>query len=162
LSFPLTQQIEAVQSQSPYFSPKKTRNYIKLENDKTKDEKPNLKNLQVAVKQRSKKLVKVENDPMPGTSQSANADLIKDLAADQKFNIKTELGLDQIKQELEIDDIEAIPKFVPLNWQQTFENIRQMRASVAAPVDTMGCDKCSDNDYDEKVCLCLHSSKKSM
>lgn len=40
-------------------------------------------------------------------------------------------------------------KFVPKNNWEIFENIRQMRANETAPVDTMGCEKCSDENADE-------------
>lgn len=42
-------------------------------------------------------------------------------------------------------------KWEPKHWQRTLENIRQMRKQQLAPVDTMGCHKCSDNDADEKT-----------
>ncbi|XP_046389730.1 endonuclease III-like protein 1 [Ischnura elegans] len=32
----------------------------------------------------------------------------------------------------------------PVNWVKTLNNIREMRKSRDAPVDSMGCDKCSD------------------
>lgn len=43
------------------------------------------------------------------------------------------------------------PKFEPPLWRQTLENIRSMRKKHPAPVDTMGCDKCSEDNYDEKA-----------
>lgn len=46
---------------------------------------------------------------------------------------------------------EKSSKWEPKNWQQTLENIRKMRKNEIAPVDTMGCHKCSDDDADEKV-----------
>ncbi|XP_055902685.1 endonuclease III-like protein 1 [Eupeodes corollae] len=42
-------------------------------------------------------------------------------------------------------------KWEPNNWTQILENIRHMRANVPAPVDTMGCDRYSDENADEKT-----------
>lgn len=36
-------------------------------------------------------------------------------------------------------------------WHQHLENIRTMRNSMTAPVDTMGCHKCADATADAKV-----------
>lgn len=44
-----------------------------------------------------------------------------------------------------------LEKWEPSNWRQILDNIRVMRASVPAPVDTMGCDQCSDENADEKT-----------
>ncbi|KAM7359318.1 endonuclease III-like protein 1 isoform 1-T1 [Cochliomyia hominivorax] len=51
----------------------------------------------------------------------------------------------KIKQESTSD------KWEPLNWQLMLENIRQMRANDKAPVDSMGCHKCADENADEKT-----------
>lgn len=42
-------------------------------------------------------------------------------------------------------------KWEPKNWQQLLANIREMRKERNAPVDTMGCDKCYDENSDEKT-----------
>lgn len=42
-------------------------------------------------------------------------------------------------------------KWQPKNWQQMIENIREMRKNRPAPVDTMGCHKCSDETAPENV-----------
>lgn len=39
----------------------------------------------------------------------------------------------------------------PKNWEQMLKNIQEMRKDRSAPVDTMGCHKCSDDNADEKV-----------
>lgn len=44
-----------------------------------------------------------------------------------------------------------LEKWEPNNWRQILENVKIMRANVPAPVDTMGCDKCSDENADEKT-----------
>lgn len=51
-----------------------------------------------------------------------------------------------------VPDIEDCgEKWMPQNWSQVLANIREMRKDRSAPVDTMGCHKCSDHDADEKV-----------
>ena len=42
-------------------------------------------------------------------------------------------------------------KWEPKNWKSTLEYIKEMRKNNPAPVDTMGCDKCSDENASEKV-----------
>ena len=39
----------------------------------------------------------------------------------------------------------------PSFWQDVLFNIRKMRASKNAPVDSMGCEKCGDKDGDQKL-----------
>ena len=43
----------------------------------------------------------------------------------------------------------------PDNWKTQFDNIRLMRAKKDAPVDTMGCERCTRDGYSEKVSKCL-------
>lgn len=38
----------------------------------------------------------------------------------------------------------------PLNWKSVLDNLREMRKDRDAPVDTMGCDKCMDEEGDPK------------
>jgi hypothetical protein len=42
-------------------------------------------------------------------------------------------------------------KFEPKNWKLILENIRKMRKSHPAAVDEMGCEKCSDDNADDKT-----------
>ncbi|XP_034248591.1 endonuclease III-like protein 1 isoform X2 [Thrips palmi] len=42
-------------------------------------------------------------------------------------------------------------KWEPDNWMQVLKNIREMRKSADAPVDTMGCDKCMDEEAKPEV-----------
>ena len=39
----------------------------------------------------------------------------------------------------------------PTSWKDQFENIRLMRKDKNAPVDTMGCERCTKDGYTEKV-----------
>ncbi|XP_054731035.1 endonuclease III-like protein 1 [Anastrepha obliqua] len=47
-------------------------------------------------------------------------------------------------------DFESTMKWEPKDWRLMLDNIRIMR-TVDAPVDTMGCHKCSDDKADEKT-----------
>lgn len=42
-------------------------------------------------------------------------------------------------------------KWEPENWKLQFDNIRTMRKEKDAPVDTMGCERCTKDNYTEKV-----------
>lgn len=42
-------------------------------------------------------------------------------------------------------------KWEPLLWRETMANIREMRLKFPAPVDTMGCEKCADDNVDDKT-----------
>lgn len=46
-------------------------------------------------------------------------------------------------------------KWAPANWELTLDNIRKMRDSSDAPVDTMGCEQCVDRGESSKVCMKL-------
>lgn len=50
-----------------------------------------------------------------------------------------------IKQSLEV----AHP--APENWRTTYDTIKQMRARIIAPVDTMGCDQAQHEEKDPQV-----------
>lgn len=43
----------------------------------------------------------------------------------------------------------------PPNWECVLDNIRSMRKTTEAPVDTMGCDQCKDETESPKVCFCF-------
>jgi endonuclease III len=45
---------------------------------------------------------------------------------------------------------QEVAKFEPKNYMQFIRNIRKMREDNPAPVDTMGCDKCSDDNASDR------------
>ena len=51
------------------------------------------------------------------------------------------------------EDIEDIHKSLwkPDNWETVLENVRLMRRNRDAPVDSMGAEKCADQDAPPKV-----------
>ncbi|XP_065210493.1 endonuclease III-like protein 1 [Planococcus citri] len=44
----------------------------------------------------------------------------------------------------------AEEKWTPPNWKEVLQNIRKMRGSFDAPVDTMGCEQCINEQSSEK------------
>lgn len=78
------------------------------------------------------------------------------------------MGASKIKREhvkVEYEDIESEVmdvkeeinekkvKKVPENWEMVLANLREMRKNSDAPVDSMGCDKCMDDDAPAVVCF---------
>ncbi|KAL5290553.1 NTHL1 family protein [Megaselia abdita] len=100
-------------SESPYFSPIKTRN-------------------------KRQAIRTVEKEELPSTSK-----VIPELKKSKPISKKVkESGICAVK---DIEDWE------PPNWKTVLENIRKMRVEKDAPVDTMGCHKCADEDADDKT-----------
>lgn len=74
-------------------------------------------------------------------------------------DLKADSAIDQLKNKAVIKDETAASsvtspkqeKWMPKNWEKTLENLRIMRLDRSAPVDTMGCHKCSDANADDKV-----------
>lgn len=111
-------------SKSPYFSPRKTRNKIKIEYEKPSTVPPKKKSLTDKIPAETKKEISPKNSTKrSSTSQEEHSD---------KADIKNS-------------------KWEPANWQEIIANLKIMRKSIPAPVDTMGCHKCSDESADEKV-----------
>lgn len=89
--------------------------------------------------------------------QQEKVDSIKTKSPKSKAKQKVKFETEEIKTET----IETVPvedksvvvdtEWQPKNWKQMIENIREMRKTRSAPVDTMGCHKCSDETASEKV-----------
>uniref|UniRef100_A0A1B6I1D0 Endonuclease III homolog n=1 Tax=Homalodisca liturata TaxID=320908 RepID=A0A1B6I1D0_9HEMI len=86
-----------------------------------------------------------------------------------KSTIKIEYDSSSSHSQLEVktEVVDKRCKWEPENWIQVLENIREMRKEKDAPVDDMGCDKCSDEDappqvirYQVLVSLMLSSQTK--
>lgn len=166
---------------SPYFSPIQTRNkrkHIKIQTEETLAKKPISKIVAKAVikqeaidaieafastsKPKEKiKLEKVGVKKEKVIAHAAETTVKREKVSPKKQKAKPEV--DEIKKET----IEAVPakdeplaeaKWEPKNWQQMIENIREMRKTRSAPVDTMGCHKCSDETASEKVIFSFHSN----
>lgn len=98
---------------------------VKTESKDTDDTKNSKATVSVTKRKSTEKTVKKENP-----NSNADAGMTKD----------TEGSVEQKQL-----------KWMPKNWEKTLENMRIMRLDRAAPVDTMGCDKCIDDNADEKV-----------
>lgn len=71
----------------------------------------------------------------------------------RKVSFKDEEIKKETANAIPLNDDETVTdgKWQPKNWKQMIENIREMRKKRSAPVDTMGCHKCSDENASEKV-----------
>lgn len=77
----------------------------------------------------------------------------------KRQHVKVEYDDLKIKKE-EVEDVEPenqveVNDGKPLNWRAMLNNIRKMRENKDAPVDSMGCHKCPDENESPKV---LHPS----
>lgn len=152
---------------SPYFSPIQTRNkrkHIKIQTEETLAKKPISKIVAKAV---------IKQEAIDAIEAFASTSKPKKEIKLEKVGVKkekvaarvTETALKRekvtskkLKAEPETDEIFAVKdeplteaKWEPKNWQQMIENIREMRKTRSAPVDTMGCHKCCDETASEKV-----------
>ncbi|XP_012057259.1 PREDICTED: endonuclease III-like protein 1 [Atta cephalotes] len=85
-------------------------------------------------------------------------------------DIKTEeceIKNENVEFKLDPKNVEDKKQWMPPNWETILENIKEMRKSETAPVDTMGCHKCTDPDaspvvsrYQALVALMLSSQTK--
>ncbi|OAD62046.1 Endonuclease III-like protein 1 [Eufriesea mexicana] len=72
---------------------------------------------------------------------------LKDATDSKDSEVKVENLQDEIiKKERNIKD-----KWVPSNWETVLENVKEMRKYKTAPVDEMGCHKCTDPKATAKV-----------
>lgn len=159
---------------SPYFSPVSNRTRSKIE------EKIGVRQTltnPVKVNTSIEPMQKTEKKPAVGSKKANERKHIK-IESDENRKPTTSI---EIKQEIEDDSksvkqgtkrksndkkpiaiktegTECVPesnekqtKWEPNNWQQLLANIREMRKERNAPVDTMGCDKCYDENSDEKT-----------
>ena len=98
--------------------------------------------------ERLSKRVKVEGDAAtetPASPQKAKAKVVK-----AKGKAK------EIKQALDT------PHPAPPHWRETYEAIREMRARMPAPVDTMGCDTAKWKETDPRVRFFSPRKKKKL
>lgn len=168
---------------SPYFSPIKTRNqrkHIVIQTEETLKNKPISKIATKAILKQetidaietfastSKPTQKVpverpnvKIETIDTVNKKGKVDVIDKLKS-PKSNPKPKVVAfkdEVIKKEtanaISVNDDEAMVdgKWQPKNWKQMIENIREMRKKRSAPVDTMGCHKCSDENASEKVMI---------
>lgn len=129
---------------SQYFSPRRTRNKIKIEYLDGINKPSKFKKLLI-VEQK----VTEDNDSLRSLSESTATNKKRSGTKNSKL-VKKEKG------KKEIDDNEqgfemVAAKWEPLNWQLTLGNLKTMRNGRDAPVDTMGCHKCGEDAPDEEV-----------
>lgn len=154
-------------SQSPYFSPiaHRTRKQKNVKDEKAqkiaepslpaprKEPEP-LKQSSTVIKETRKHHVKIEYDDktlVDGTSCSYAKTDSKKMAKKHSIENSTTTDDENNTTTSESSTADKQAKWEPKNWLAHFNNIREMRKAKNAPVDTMGCDKCSDVDTDEKT-----------
>lgn len=105
-----------------------------------------VQSVEPAIKPELKEIIKKETLPAPFSPKKTQKNRKQVTLKYEESDVKpTDLNISTISNT-------AAPtgKFEPPHWRQTLENIRSMRKKHPAPVDSMGCDKCSEENYDEK------------
>lgn len=149
-------------SKSPYFSPKKTRNYVKQSG------------LKATLLQKAIQAREVTPEPVASTSVNEKASFPsvpqikieplddppeKKPRAPRRKPIKVESSPDRRQGDGPQVEVvvhksprkrtpikeEWIEGWEPVNWRPMLENIRRMRLERPAPVDSMGCDQFRDD-----------------
>lgn len=108
---------------------------------------------------RFKKTEKKKISHQLSESNDAVAD-ISEMNAESTGNIEglsnstektTKKSMKRSKVKIEFEEDSKRDKWEPENWLEMLHNIREMRKSGDAPVDSMGCDKCTDGDAAPEV-----------
>lgn len=102
---------------------------------------------------------KLSKSELSEPNQSQNAELnvpVSEIESNDKVVQNADAGpsvakkSDVKRKSKELPEESKLVKWEPKNWQKTLENLRKMRQQYPAPVDEMGCEKCSD-EIDEKM-----------
>ncbi|XP_055551427.1 endonuclease III-like protein 1 [Wyeomyia smithii] len=124
----LRQTLIRMESRSPYFSPRKTRNSIK----QSAITAPTIQDKPTLVKSVQSKLNKKPK--------------LSTIVPEIKIEPKEEAAHSCKHTKAECSSQFETTQWEPANWRQTLENIRQMRRDNLAPVDTMGCDQFKNDE----------------
>lgn len=102
--------------------------------------------------------VKLEHEP---ESSKIKEELVDNDGCELPFKIKKEPEdnmeesrlSETDKKDIKLIKSEKDEKFhkMPLNWEVVLNNLREMRKNFDAPVDSMGCSKCHDENAPAKV-----------
>ena len=126
---------------SPKKVAKKKRAPVKIEYDETKNPtdsentKIKVEDLEHGIAKKHRKSVKVKYEEIKDTIDSKT----KEAQA-----IDPQDGIAKI-------EINKENKWMPTNWETVLENVKEMRKHKTAPVDEMGCHKCTDPKATAKV-----------
>ncbi|XP_058460900.1 endonuclease III-like protein 1 [Malaya genurostris] len=131
-----------MEEKSPYFSPKKTRNFVKMQ--RRPETSDTLKTTLLQKSVRGKKLPR-KNVTEPVALPEIKVEPISpESKIRQSKDIKLETKRKEQQEPIPIEQNKLV-KWEPNDWRQMLENIRQMRQTTSAPVDTMGCDQFKDD-----------------
>ncbi|KAF3421785.1 hypothetical protein E2986_09912 [Frieseomelitta varia] len=142
---------------SPKIVAKKKRAPVKIEYDETKNPtnsestKIKVEDLEHGIAKKQRKSVKVKCEEMKDIIDSKNK---------EAQDIDPQNGTAKI-------EINKENKWMPPNWETVLENVKEMRKHKTAPVDEMGCHKCTDpkatakiTRYQSLIALMLSSQTK--
>ncbi|XP_067616617.1 endonuclease III-like protein 1 [Eurosta solidaginis] len=137
-------EVQDIEDSVKFFSPVQTRHQRKINYKQIKKIEPGTDISENSLSAKS------------GTEKKQNPTVSQKLATNPPIQVKDEKIKDGMKvtSHIKAED-ETIKKeangWQPKDWRVVLDNIRTMRAGSDAPVDTMGCHKCADNDSDEKT-----------
>lgn len=116
------------------YATRSMKNNLEVTNELDKDIKPDLSQFKFDKKSPvSKAPVKSQRNHVKVEYDSDNS-----ISIDVKSEVKSESDNKKLKTE-------------PPNWQEVLQNLREMRKNSDAPVDSMGCDKCMDENAPAEV-----------
>uniref|UniRef100_A0A1A9WHT9 HhH-GPD domain-containing protein n=1 Tax=Glossina brevipalpis TaxID=37001 RepID=A0A1A9WHT9_9MUSC len=94
---------------------------------------------------------KLNNKPSVLVLQQDLNEESKKIEKTKKIKITNEVTEATSSKKMKKEINEVVVNWEPKNWQEILDNIRLMRSKDNAPVDTMGCHKCADENADEKT-----------
>lgn len=95
----------------------------------------------------------IKNNFVKKASKKRAKNSKKDLNKEKSFesNNQSDEQLELFKNTFIYKGHEFKLKWAPQNFQETWDNIEKMRLELSAPVDTMGCSHCHDDQADLKI-----------
>lgn len=115
--------------------------------------------------------IKIEYDAEDDKVNVKSTDVTSDVEVKNE-NVKESLTLKIVKNEnveqlVDSKNIKDEKRWMPPNWEIILENVKEMRKHKTAPVDDMGCHKCTDPNaspsvfrYQSLIALMLSSQTK--
>ncbi|XP_058812445.1 endonuclease III-like protein 1 [Topomyia yanbarensis] len=135
-----------MEEKSPYFSPKRTRNFVKHQREAGSSKNLKTTLLQKTVRNATQEQItvapqiKVELIPLENRRRQRKQIKIE-TSPEKVFKVEPE----QPTSQQAITDSKQV-QWEPKDWRQMLENIRRMRQTTSAPVDTMGCDQFKNDE----------------
>ena len=93
-------------------------------------------------------LRKTASEPLPEPALKGS----RAVKSPSKAKVKAKASPSSPRKPKAIPQSLKTPHPAPENWKETYDAIKDMRARITAPVDTMGCDQAQHKEQDPKVC----------